>query len=111
MRISDKPFSIVKFISVKIDNTSQISMVYEDNNNLVSKAIDNKGKVIVDRKVEVIMKSVSGDKVKFSSSEIKPWYGDYFLAYGYQRIKNTEKKDVKRKRDVFFLSKVKYVAN
>jgi hypothetical protein len=111
MYITDKPFRVVKFINFKPEANDQISMVYADDIMLVSKAIDNSGKVIRDKKEEVIIKSLSGDKVKISSSEVKPWYGDYFLAYGYQRIKNTEKKDVKRKRNVFFLSKVKYETN
>lgn len=111
MYINDKPFRVIKFINFKPEANDQISMVYADDVMLVSKAIDNNGKVIRDKKEEIIMKSLSGDKVKVSSSEVKPWYNDYFLAYGYQRIKNTEKKDVKRKRNVFFLSKVKYDTN
>ncbi len=111
MNIVDKPMRLVKFISIKEESDNHISMVYADDRMLVSKAIDNTGKVIRDKKEEVIMTSLSGDKVKLSSSEVKPWYGDYFLAYGNQRIKNTEKKEVKRKRNVFFLSKVKYETN
>jgi len=35
------------------------------------------------------------------------WYGDYFLAYGYQYIKNNSK-EVKSKRYVFYLNKLGY---
>ena len=34
------------------------------------------------------------------------WYGNYFLAFGYQKIKNTEGKAEKKRRRVYFLNKV-----
>jgi hypothetical protein len=49
---------------------------------------------------------LSGDKIVETGSEnIRPWYGNYYLCYGYQRIRNTSQGEMER-RTVFYLSKV-----
>jgi hypothetical protein len=42
------------------------------------------------------------------NSDIKYWYDNYFLAYGISVIKNKDGDKTKRKRKVFFVSKVKF---
>lgn len=109
MNAAEKPFRVIKFIKVSLLADEEISMIYADYNKLVAKSIDKHGKVIRDVEQEVVISSKSGDKVKYTNSDLRPWYDNYFLAYGYQRIKNKEDKSVKKKRNVFYLSKVKYV--
>jgi len=50
-----------------------------------------------------------GDRVKRSTSDIlEYWYDNYFLAYGFQKIKNQGEAEVKNKRNVFYLNKVPF---
>ncbi len=57
---------------------------------------------------DVIETGLDADKTKWSSSNLSYWYNGYFLAFGFQKIKNKEDKSVKRKRRVMYMSKVKY---
>lgn len=47
-------------------------------------------------------------KVKRSFSNINHWYDNYFIAFGKQKIKNKEEKDAKKKRKVYFFTKLRY---
>ncbi|MBU3663644.1 MAG: hypothetical protein FGM41_10685 [Bacteroidetes bacterium] len=111
MNVSEKPFRVIKFIKVTNQENEQVSMVFADDKKLVAKSIAKDGKVLREVEEEVIFTSNAGDKIKYTDSELKPWFENYFLAYGYQRIKNKEDKSVKKKRRVFYLNKVKYEAN
>jgi hypothetical protein len=108
MNVSEKPFRVIKFIKVTNQENEQVSMVFADDKKLVAKSIAKDGKVLREVEEEVIFTSNAGDKIKYTDSELKPWFENYFLAYGYQRIKNKEDKSVKKKRNVFYLNKVKY---
>ncbi len=49
------------------------------------------------------------DKVKTSKfSNVAWWYGNYFIAYGYQDIEGKNQKGKKDKRTVFYMNKVSY---
>jgi hypothetical protein len=39
---------------------------------------------------------------------IEYWYGNYFIAYGYQSLEGKDEKGKKQKRTVFYLNKVSY---
>jgi len=50
-----------------------------------------------------------GDRVKRSTRDkLEYWYDNYFLAYGFQKIKNQGEAEVKSKRNVFYLNKVPF---
>jgi len=105
---SEKPFSVIQFISVISDDNNQISMMYADRSYINSKAIDSKGNISKVKKSEVVIKSLTGDKAKYTNMDIKPWFKNNFICFGRQRIKNKEDKSVKKRRNVFFVAKVKY---
>lgn len=55
--------------------------------------------------------SKEGDKVRSNyDSDMAFWYDNYFVTWGYQRIKNTEEKGKggKKKRTVFYFNKIQY---
>ncbi|MCF8253035.1 MAG: hypothetical protein K9H61_01255 [Bacteroidia bacterium] len=105
---SEKPFGVIQFISVISDDNNQISMMYADRSYINSKAIDSKGNISKVKKSEVVIKSLTGDKAKYTDMDIKPWFKNNFICFGRQRIKNKEDKSVKKRRNVFFVAKVKY---
>jgi hypothetical protein len=49
-----------------------------------------------------------GDKTRWTGvTKTEYWYENYFLTYGWQKIKNTDEKGSK-KRKVFFVSKLQF---
>lgn len=104
-----KPFYVKRFIEVAEETQSSINLVFASGSYLYSKSFDTQiGTVIKDEKSEEIKTVFKGDEVRRSFSNIDYWYGKYFLAHGYQKIKNKENNKVDRKRKVYFFSKVKY---
>lgn len=103
-----KPFTIKRFISIAEKNENMIKMVFANKNNIVSKSIGYNGFVIQDVESELIETGYKGDKSKHAFTNIDYWYDNYFLAYGNQTIKNKKDKNVKRKRKVYFISKIQY---
>ena len=103
-----KPFYVKRFISVTEKNANSLDLVFASRNRIYSKSIDYNGSINQDSQSEVIETGYTGDKSKRSYSNIDYWYDNYFIAYGVQKIKNTEDKEVKRKRKVYFISKIKF---
>ena len=101
-----KPFYIKKFISVAEKNENSLKLAFASRNKIYTKSIDYSGAVINDFESEEIETSFDGDKTKRSHSNLLFWYDNYFLSYGYQKIKNKEDDEVKRKRKVYFMSKI-----
>ena len=103
-----KPYYVKRFIAFSVDEYSNIKMVFSNRNKLVSKTIDTFGNPIQDVKDYDMETNFEGDKTKSSFSDIDYWYDNYFISYGFQRIKNKTDDDVKKKRNVFFVSKVRF---
>lgn len=103
-----KPFRVKKFISVNEETENSIEMVFANYSKIVSKIIDNSGSVIKDESFDDIETGHGDDKTKQSNAKSDYWYDNYFIVYGYQKIKNKEDENVKKKRKVFFMSKLKF---
>ncbi len=110
-----KPFYVKRFISVdESAKNGEIHIAFSDDDKIVSKAFDSNGKVIYDKETNTIKTDYQGDHSKWTISNLDYWYDNYFISYGTQKIKNTSskktkhKKNVKRKRKVFFISKIEY---
>jgi len=101
-----KPFRVKEFISVAENDDQSVKMVYVSYNRIMTKLLGNDGQVISDFQTEEIETGFEGDKVKRSFSNIDYWYGNVFIAYWNQKIKNKENKDVERKRKIYFISKI-----
>mgnify|MGYP001167480474 CR=1 FL=1 len=92
------------------------SLVFEDGNDVTATYVNN-GKIFAstfDGDIDVgsdesyIASSNEKDRVvKDENNHIEKWYDDYFIIYGYQKIKNRSlsKKD---ERVIFYLNKVAY---
>lgn len=100
-----KPFYTKQFISIAEKGQNSINLVFTSRNTIISKSIDFNGSVLQDIQSEEIQTNFENDKVKRSFSNINQWYENYFIAYGSQKIKNV---DGKRKRKVYFISKIKF---
>jgi len=84
-------------------------MVFASGSRIHSKIVNEEGITIEDEQSDRIELEKEGDEIKYSTSNLDYWYDDYFLAYGYQKIKNKEEAKRKdRKRRVYYMTKIKY---
>lgn len=103
-----KPFYVKRFIRIAGQTQSSLKLVFADGKYIYGKEFDFAGNVISEKTSAEINGLLENDKTRAIRSEIYFWYGNYFLSYGFQRIKNTKDDDVKRKRNVLFVNKIKF---
>lgn len=102
-----KPFYAKKFISASISNEG-IDMVFASYNRIISKSVGFDGAVLADSRSNELELSYEGDKARYTFTNLDYWYDNYFIAHGTQTIKNKTDDNVKRKRKVLFITKLKY---
>lgn len=105
MNIIHRPRFTGRHICVTEKDENSVKLIFITDNILKSKKISHDGETLQDEKGELIDTGNEGDKEKWTISNMKYWYDNYFIIYGEQKIKN--KKD-NEKRRVFFVSKIKY---
>lgn len=98
-------FTLKERIAVLTDRTA-LTLVYSQGGYLKSKVVDQNN--LKDGSLNIPLELPSQDDNLRSSwgSDINYWYDNCFIAWGYQKIKNTKDDNVKRKRNVFYLNKV-----
>ena len=96
--INEKPFSVTHFLSVNQKN-SNVQLVYSSWNKIFIYDFNNGEKIRTDE----ISYVTDEERLLTSVSKNIHWYGNTFLSYGKQMIKN---KDDKMKRKVFFIEKI-----
>ena len=103
-----KPYFVKRFITIEESEQEDLKMVFASRNRLVTEIIDENGEIVKELKTEPIETNFEGDKTKWSFSNIDHWYKDTFIAYGSQKIKNKTDDKVKKKRKVYFISKIRF---
>lgn len=97
------PMYVKRFVSASMKGNN-VNLLFADKNRLVSKLFRNAdGKVIQDRTSEMIETGNDEEDVKkmrYSNSQY--WYGDNFLVYGTQVVKNSKTGE---RRKVFAITK------
>ncbi len=87
---------------------NEVTLFY--NRNGIVRKLDIKNNEVVNK--ETMLTVSTGDeneKVKKASiGAAEYWYDNYFIAWGYQRIKNKNNKDVKKKRNIFYINKMSF---
>jgi hypothetical protein len=103
-----RAFSIYDRIRTVLQDDGSVMVVYNDGVN-IKNAIVNKDNVIQGTRAVSIGGSITGDKVKEAADfDVVYWYDDFYLASGLQKIKNKELKGKDRKRNIFYMKKVKF---
>jgi len=105
---ASKPFYEKRFISLVESEDAVLKMIFASNGSIYTKALSDDGVVLQDDKGQVIETGSENDKVRRSWSDLDYWYDNHFYAFGWQKIKNKEDDDVKRKRKVYFVNKVSF---
>lgn len=83
-----------------------LTLAYVNNGNIFSQIID-KQKDIDKSKIKIGTDFAKDQIVEDKFNRIVHWYGDYFLIYGYQKIKNRSRNE-KASRTVFYVNKIAY---
>lgn len=103
MHLNFKPYDPYLVLDVKYSNgsvyTLHTSGYFEFNYDIFdSKGVETKSEIY-----KSIEAQTESDEIKRSSMTTNYWYNNYFIAFGQQKIKNTEDKD---KRRVYYLNKI-----
>lgn len=103
-----KTFQLRKKVSVNV-NGPLIKLAYGTNNAIRTQTFS--GNSIVDQKeLKDLKTNFEADKLKWSTFNLDYWYGNYFINWGNQKIKNSDDSKVKGKRIVFYFNKLDYTS-
>ncbi|RLD45136.1 MAG: hypothetical protein DRI89_01935 [Bacteroidetes bacterium] len=100
-----KKFSLSPTVAI-LNDDNYISMAYVNEGKIHSQTVE--GPVDIGREESAIETNLPKDRISDDVNNfITHWYGDYFLIYGYQKLKNRTLGD-KSIRTVFYANKVAY---
>lgn len=102
-------YQLEQFVHAQVSG-DEVVLLYLYDNEIRSKIIEG-AEVVEGKSFDPIKLTFEYDTVRDNDSEVSgldPWYGDTFLAYGTQSIRNMKDHGVKLNRRVFYLNKIKY---
>ncbi len=103
-----KTFVLKEKVKVSFNSDDLVTLAYNQGGKLRTKVIQG-NKVVEGKEAVQLSAEFEGDKVKKSfTDDIEYWYGNHFLAWGYQRIRNDDNAQARGRRDVFYLEKVDF---
>jgi len=83
-----------------------IILTFSNNGNIASKIIRGNEVVEGNQLTKIEMNDENDKLISDYNSDMEYWYGDYFISYGYQKIKNAQMD--KSKRTVFYFNKIAF---
>lgn len=105
---TSKPMTLKELVTAQIDEREgEVTLMCTSQYALWSKKVGTNG--LVERDVNVTRANdlSSSESIKRSYPSLEYWYSDYFLGYGYQKIKDKEEELGNKMREVYRLTKVK----
>lgn len=107
MYLHYKPFSVKSFIRVKLAD-DKVDLAYI-NQNLIKTITFEDGEIVNEADATFVQAMDDDDVIKTASiGNMTYWYDNFYIAFGYQKIKNKEMERGNKKRKVFYLNKVSY---
>lgn len=108
LNVAETPLYVKQYVRVGLVNQNKINLVYSDGTKIYNKIIDYDGKTISEEASSLIESNHEGDVTKYIYSQTLFWYDNYYVNFGSQKIKNVTDEDVKRKRIIYFVNKIKF---
>lgn len=102
-------YDLTRYVSIN-PRQEEIVLLYNYEDVLQSKVI-SRDEVLNGKTSEEIRLAFDNDQLRESEvndSGLEYWYGDYFYAFGVQKIKNLQDTDVGLNREVFYINKITY---
>lgn len=103
MYASSRTYHPYQHLKISDKTDKQISIVYTDRGVMMSKVLSFDGKVLVSESHDLIATGNESEKTTRTLSNADYWYGNYFLVYGIQTVKNKEDKTSRR---VYYVNKI-----
>ena len=107
-------FSIDNLKSNSLDNhviavadKQLLTMAYVNNGKIVSQTFDKDYDLSEKESTPLETVFAKDQVIQDENNKIKYWYNDYYLVYGYQKLKNRSLED-KSNRTVFFINKIAF---
>lgn len=108
MYLYNKPFSVVKNLRITQNDNGDMRMMYSTGSRLKATTITS-DQEMTETDFGEILTEHEGDKVRYTGfTNCSYWFGDSYLVYGTQSIKNKEDDKVAKKRSIFFINKISY---
>lgn len=109
MWVEYKPFSVKQFVEANTEGRDT-KLTFVTGNSIQLNTFDKDGNSKGEKNIEAITTGKEDDRIKYTlGGDMQYWYSQNFIAYGQQKIKNSEEEDKsKRKRKVFFVSRVEF---
>jgi len=102
-----KPYIVRRFVAWNVDQTGKVDLFFTSRRDIISKSFDAEGNTFNERQRTGYDTGNEDDRVRGTISDMVPWYGNTYLAYGLQRITDRgQRRGTQRTRRVFFLNKV-----
>ena len=98
MYINDKPYNPIRFLSINKESQN-LKLIYSSWDKLHVHSYQNGEQT----NTEEIPYITDDEKLLVSSCRNRYWYGNTFLSFGFQKIKNKEEHN---KREIFFIEKL-----
>ena len=98
MEIENKPFYVKRFLSINSKPDTAIQLGYSTWKDIFLYNFKD-GENVGEEKISFVN---DDEKLIHSSTQTRHWYGDVFLSYGIQKIKNKDKE----RREVYFIEKL-----
>lgn len=105
---SYKPYVVKRFIHSSVNSDNTLNLLFANRNSIRYESVNFDGEIEVARSADLIQTDNSNDDLRWTISEMEHWYGNNFIAFGSQKIKNKTDKYKARKRFVFFVNKISY---
>ena len=92
-----------QIVATNESSKGDISMSFVKRNTLTTKSMDKNGKVVKEKSLDIKSLSSADTKTRRNISTVDPWYENYFLASGFQRVVS---KSTKEKKDIYYMNKL-----
>jgi|GEM_PF-3606157 len=97
------PYRVRRFLTIEFDG-EQINFIYQRGRNLHDLAYNYNGERVYSSKEMQILTDLDEKTKHANQMTLSRWYGNRLVAYGYQKIKNTENR--KKSRKVYSVNKI-----
>ncbi|MNU78314.1 hypothetical protein D3C71_679020 [compost metagenome] len=108
MYLANKPFRVIQNLRITENQNGDMRLMYSTGSRLKATTI-TPSKEMSETDFGEIITNHEGDHVRSTGfTTCSYWYGDSYLVYGVQTIKNKEDEKVSKKRTIFFINKISY---
>ena len=104
----DRPKEVRTLVATVADDSPTLPLLFANGDELAAKTLDRQGLAWQDDVAYQLYPIDPSDELQRAEAGVVHWYDSFFIAHGYQRLKNQADPELKRRRWIYFLSKMEY---